>query len=235
MEPMGFEAVTLDFGGTLAEGEIDWDEYQMVIHSLLKSRGFDLPLRGVRSSISAALERLRRVREMDRELTLEEVYAYALQRMGILPREELLAEIHDLFRQLFRSTLYPCVEEVVRELSRRYRLAVISNTMSDTPRYVLRRVGLHGYFEVILCSRDLGVRKPHPRIFRYVLERMGVEPERAVHVGDSLEADVEGALRAGMAAIWIRGSQPESWSGPSIGSICELPRLLETLERHGDP
>ncbi len=229
MEPMGLRAVTLDFGGTLAEGEIDWDEYHMAIHSLLRGRGFSLPLRRVKSSISAALERLRRVRESNRELTLEEVYAYALKRMDIPPTDELLEEIHSLFRRHFRSTPYPCVEEVVRSLSHRYRLAVISNTMSDTPRHVLRSLGLDGYFDVILCSRDLGIRKPDPRIFHHVLEQMGVKPEEAVHVGDSLEADVEGALKAGMRAIWVRGSQPQSWSGPTIKTICELPEMLETL------
>jgi putative hydrolase of the HAD superfamily len=235
MESMGFKAITLDFGGTLAEGEIDWGEYHEAIQSLLRGLGLNLPLRRVKSSISAALERLRRVREANRELTLEEVYAHALKRMGIPPKEELLEDIHNLFRSYFKSQLYPCAEEVVRKLSRRYRLAVISNTISDTPRYVLRRAHLDNYFDVILCSRDLGIRKPDPRLFRYVLERLGVEPEAAVHVGDDLEADVEGALRAGMTAIWVRGPTPEGWSGLSIGSICELPELLERLERYGDP
>lgn len=234
-EPMGFKAVTLDFGGTLAEGEIDWDEYHEAIHSLLRSTGFDIPLRRVKSSISAALERLRRVREMNKELTLEEVYAYALKRMGIPPRERLLEDIHNLFRVHFRSTLYPCVEEVLRELAGRYKLSVISNTISDTPRYVLERADLHRYFDLILCSRDMGIRKPDPRIFKYVLELMGVEPSDAAHVGDSLEADVEGAIRTGMTAIWIRSPQPGSWSGFSIRSICDLPEFLRRLERCGDP
>jgi len=232
MEHMGLRAVTLDFGGTLAEGEIDWNEYHAAIHTLLRGLGYSLPLRRVRASISAALEHLRRVRESNRELTLEEVYAYALRRMGIPPTDELLDEIHSLFRQHFRSTPYPCVEDVVMRLSNRYRLAVISNTMSDTPRHVLRSLGLNHHFMVILCSRDLGVRKPDPRIFHHVLQRMDVRPEEAVHVGDSLEADVEGALKAGMKAIWVRGSQPESWSGPTIKTICELPEMLERL---GDP
>ena len=229
---MVLRALILDFGGTLADGHIDWDEYQGAIYGLLRGLGFRVQRDRLRGAIAAALKRLNRVRAMEKELTLEEVYAYALKRIGIPPEEETLGMIHDLFRSHFKTTLYHYVEEVLQELSIHYKVALLSNTMSDTPRVVLQQTALIRYFDVVVCSRDLGIRKPNSKIFRYVLKELGVGPEEAVHVGDSVEADMEGASRAGIRAIWIRGSDPKGWMGPSIGNICELPRFLQGL---GDP
>ncbi|MFQ6053963.1 MAG: HAD family hydrolase [Candidatus Bathyarchaeia archaeon] len=227
---MIIKAVILDFGGTLADGSIDWDEYHRAIQGLLKGLGFSVKLSRLKRAISASLERLERVRARGDELTLEEVYAHALSRLGVPAEEETLRMIHDLFRAHFKTTLLPGVEEVLGELSERYRLALLSNTMSDTPRIVLQRTGLIDHFDLVVCSSDLGIRKPNPRIFHYVLERLGVEAGEAVHVGDSVEADMEGASRAGIRGIWIRGSEPSSWNGPVIESVSELPKLLTEMD-----
>lgn len=53
--------------------------------------------------------------------------------------------------------------------------------------------------------------------------------EEAVHVGDSLEADVEGALAVGMRAVWVGGEAGSVSGGAAIRSICELPELLAGL------
>ncbi len=226
---MVLRAVILDFGGTLADGQIDWDEYHRAIQGLLKGLGFSVELGRLKRAITAALERLETVRARGDELTLEEVYAYALSKLGIPQDEGTLGMIHDLFRGHFKTTFYPCTEEVLEELSKRYRLALLSNTMSDTPRIVLQQTGLINHFEVVVCSRDLGVRKPNPKIFDYVLGRLGVEPKEAVHVGDNVEADMEGASAVGITSIWIMGSEKSSWTGLAIRNICELPILLAQI------
>ena len=226
---MVVRAVILDFGGTLADGHIDWDEYHRAIQGLLKGLGFSIELRRLKRAITAALVRLEKVRARGEELTLEEVYAHALSKLGIPEEEETLGMIHDLFRRHFKTTFYPCTEEVLEELSNRYRLALLSNTMSDTPRTVLQQTGLIDHFEVVVCSRDLGIRKPNPQIFDYVLGMLGVESGEAVHVGDSVEADMEGASESGVTAIWIRGSEGANWTGLAIRNICELPAFLGNL------
>lgn len=227
---MVVRAVILDFGGTLADGHIDWDEYHSAIQGLLKGLGFSVDMSRLKKAISAALEHLEKVRATEHELTLEDVYAYALSKLGIPAEEETLGMIHSLFRRHFKTTLYPCVEEVLSELSKRYKLAMLSNTMSDTPRIVLQQTRLIRHFDVAVYSRDLGIRKPNPRIFQFVLEKLGVEPGEAVHVGDSVDADMEGASRAGIRAIWIKGPEATTWTGLTIGSICELPEFLANLD-----
>jgi putative hydrolase of the HAD superfamily len=227
---MVIRAVILDFGGTLAEGKMDWPEFHAAVHQLLKSLGYVIELVRLKKAIGGALEELERVRARGEELTLEEVYASALKKLDVPPDEETLEMIHEQFRRHYKSTLYPCTEEVLGKLAERYKIALISNTMSNQPRLILEETGLIRHFRVVVCSRDLGIRKPNPRIFTYVLKKLGVDPEETVHVGDSVEADMGGASKAGIRPIWIKTSSVISWTGYAISSICDLPNFLANLD-----
>jgi HAD superfamily hydrolase (TIGR01549 family) len=227
---MVLRAVFLDFGGTLADGSIDWDSYYEALLGLLRGFGHSVEMRELRRAMGGALSELERARNRNVELTFEEIYASALTKLGVHPEDEALLSIHATFRQHYRSDLYPCVEEVLEALSRRYELALISNTMSDNPRRVLERANLLGYFRVAICSRDLGIRKPDPRIFEQVLREVGVESGEAAHVGDSVEQDMIGASNAGLIPIWVRNEGSEPWPGYAISSICELPEFMNRLE-----
>jgi putative hydrolase of the HAD superfamily len=92
----------------------------------------------------------------------------------------------------------PGAVDAVSELERLgLRLAVVSNWDVALTGY-LEQLGLAPRFDAVVTSAEAGAPKPDPRIFRLALERLGVRPERALHVGDS-EADEEGARAAGMA------------------------------------
>jgi putative hydrolase of the HAD superfamily len=62
----------------------------------------------------------------------------------------------------------------------------------------LRALGVADRFAVVLTSAEVGAEKPNPRLFTLALERLGVPPERALHIGDD-EVDREGAAAAGLA------------------------------------
>lgn len=67
----------------------------------------------------------------------------------------------------------------------------------------LEEHGLLQYFETCrFAAADVGYLKPHPAIFKAALECIGTEPEETVFVGDNLNADVAGAQRVGMKAVW---------------------------------
>ena len=227
---MVIRAVILDFGGTLASGRIDWDEYHQAVQTLLNGMGFPVNQKDVKKAMGASLGELEKVRSRGLEMTFEEVYGSALSKMGLLPDEEIIESIHLLFKRHYVSIFYPCTEEVLERLAERYRVALISNTMSDQPRLMLEEAGLDRHFEVIVCSRDLGVRKPNPEIFEHVLGRLGIDGEEAVHVGDSVEADMEGAVNSGVTPIWIKSPGEAPWPGYAISSICELPEFIERIE-----
>jgi putative hydrolase of the HAD superfamily len=91
----------------------------------------------------------------------------------------------------------PGAAEAVSQLRRLgLRLAVVSN-WDVALREHLEQLGLARDFEAVVTSAEAGAPKPDPRIFRLALDRLGVAPERALHVGDS-PADEEGAHAAGM-------------------------------------
>jgi len=142
----------------------------------------------------------------------------------------MLEWLHENFKTHYKTSFYPCVENLLKELSSQYKLAMVSNTMSDQPKLLLRESKMDKYFDLMVCSRDLGVRKPNPEIFNIVLDKLGVNPSEAVHVGDSVEADMIGAQKSGITGIWIKTPDQQPWSGYAIGSICELSSLLDKIK-----
>lgn len=227
---MKIKAVILDFGGTLSDGELDWEPYHEEIRSILMSRGYHIEMSQLKKALREALRELNHVRATGKELTFEEVYSDFLRRLAIPPDTKILEELHNNFRTYHRTKFLPCVEKVLEFLSSRYKVALLSNTMSDQPRRLLQKRGYDKYFDVILHSSDIGKRKPRPDTFMYVLNQLGVRPDETVHVGDSVDADMIGAQASGITGIWIKSSDQQPWSGYSIKNICELPDLLMKIE-----
>ncbi len=107
-------------------------------------------------------------------------------------------------RNLWRRPIAGMIE-LCRELrGAGLPVGVVSNSEGRLAELV-EELGWAADFAVIADSGRLGVEKPEPPIFRCTAERLGVTVERIVHVGDSWGADVEGARRAGMRAVWFRG------------------------------
>ena len=89
-------------------------------------------------------------------------------------------------------------------------MIVVSNWDASLPE-VLDAVGLGDLVDGVVSSAAAGVRKPGAAIFLRALELAGVQPGQALHVGDSLEEDVAGAVAAGVPALWLNragGSVP---------------------------
>jgi HAD superfamily hydrolase (TIGR01509 family) len=117
----------------------------------------------------------------------------------------------------------PLAVEVLAALKQNKVLAMISNF--DHPVHahrVIREAGLGGFFQTIVVSGEVGVKKPDPKIFHIALDRTGLSAEEVVYVGDTQE-DVEGATAAGIRPILIvRPEEPGE------------PRLLD-YTRRGEP
>jgi putative hydrolase of the HAD superfamily len=145
------------------------------------------------------------------------------------------AELFHRFGEPEAWEVYPEVPGILDELAGMgLALAVVSNWDSRLPP-LLDRLGLGERFAAIVVSSELGVEKPDPRIFLAALERLGVAPAEAVHVGDDPREDVEGALAAGMEALHLvrPGSPSHVRRTPAgagrgdLASISSLPELIE--------
>jgi HAD superfamily hydrolase (TIGR01662 family) len=121
-----------------------------------------------------------------------------------------------------------------------YRLALISNAADDpNTQFLVDKLGARHFFEVVISSAALGIRKPDPQIFHSVLSEMDLAPGNAVMVGDSLGADILGARNAGVYSIWLtrragnsanRAYKDKIVPDSCIPSLSELPDLLRRLE-----
>lgn len=105
-------------------------------------------------------------------------------------------------RNLWRRPL-PGMIEIAYDLKRRgVPVGVVSNSEGALER-LIADLGWTDAFVCVADSGALGLEKPHAPIFRWAAERLGVDASELVHVGDSWEADVEGALGVGARALWF--------------------------------
>ncbi len=129
----------------------------------------------------------------------------ALEPEGFTPDfERWFEELYAFFARPDVWTPMPGAVSTLDALAQRgLRLAVISNWDSRL-RHVLDGHDLSRRFEFVLTSAEAGVRKPSPDIFRQALDNAGVPADRALHVGDSFEDDVEGARTVGITPVHLR-------------------------------
>jgi putative hydrolase of the HAD superfamily len=116
---------------------------------------------------------------------------------------------------------------------RGYRIGLLSNTHWPAQWHDERLVadGLADLLDARVYTSDLDYRKPHPAAFTAVLSRLGIEPQRAVFVGDRLHDDVFGAQATGMRAIWIRNRAWESWDVEPDAVVDELGEVVGVIDR----
>jgi putative hydrolase of the HAD superfamily len=99
---------------------------------------------------------------------------------------------------LFDGTL-----EVLEYLNKKYKLHVITNGFAHVQVKKLNNANLSAYFSTVTNSEMAGVKKPNPIIFEYALNLANAKKENSVMIGDSIEADVLGALDVGIEAIFF--------------------------------
>jgi HAD superfamily hydrolase (TIGR01549 family) len=126
--------------------------------------------------------------------------------------------------------IYDDVVPVLQELgSRGYVLGAISNSHRGLVAFT-QHFKLDALIETTISSAEHGYMKPHRSIFEAAMQRARVEPADAMMVGDSLKADIEGALAAGMRGILLRRSGERPAVLPTnVALITSLHDLLDVL------
>ena len=113
---------------------------------------------------------------------------------------ELISDLYILNLSTF-SNLFEGAISLLEELQVRYQLHVITNGFEVVQHYKINNSGLNSYFEKIFTAEKVGYKKPHPIIFKHALNQTNTLPKSSIMIGDSLEADILGALNIGMHAI----------------------------------
>lgn len=132
------------------------------------------------------------------------------------------------FREELWVGFFPDTVPALDSLAETHRLGVLSNN-----RYLpseVRRLRLDDWFELATTPPD-GVYKPDPTAFLHACDRLGLPPSDVVYVGDSVLADVEGALAVGMVPVWVdRFGDP--WAPPGgVHRVADLGGVAAVLAR----
>ncbi len=143
----------------------------------------------------------------------------------------------DYFEEVFRAfdgpdhwVLYPETVAVLKELrAQGLELGIISNFDSRL-FHVLRTLGLAEFLDTVTISSLAHAAKPAPKIFQLALEKHAIDPDEAVHIGDSRRDDVEGARQAQVQGILLsREHEGRPEDGLVIHTLAELPSLVDRL------
>lgn len=233
--------IFFDVGETLLHAPPSW---HAVVAEVCAQRGRPVP-----ASLIAAVEPVvwRAVREglhdLPQRWTLSRqasqrfwlwVYDRVLAEVGLSESERAGLAEACLERFLHHDTwhLFPDALPVIRQLhARGYRLGIISN-WEDWLETVLVKREIASYFDPVVISGAVGYEKPDREIFELALERAGVAPTDAIHIGDNLEADIAGARAAGITPVLLDRSGRYNGAAlgcPRITSLHELPAVISGL------
>ncbi|OOZ39205.1 phosphoglycolate phosphatase [Solemya pervernicosa gill symbiont] len=219
------EMILIDVDGTLVDSVPD---LAYCVDEMMKQ--LDMPVHGetkVRDWVGNGVERLTRralIGQLDGE-----------------PDDALFEKAYPVFLDLYaentskRSMLYPGVTEGLAYLKAAgFKLGCVTNKASQFTLPLLKDLGIHDEFEIIICGDTLAKKKPDPLPLLHAAEFFGVEPANATMLGDSV-SDVKAARAAGFQIICmsygynhgvdIRDSNPDA----VIDSMAELEGLLGSL------
>jgi putative hydrolase of the HAD superfamily len=149
-----------------------------------------------------------------------------------LPRERLAELSRELFARFADPTtfeLFPGALELCEELrARGLVVGLVSNWSWRLPR-LIEDLGLGARTDFVLCSALERLEKPDEEFFRRALARAGARADEALHAGDDLEKDFNGALRAGLRAVLVDHARAGGSVAPRVHSLPELRQWVERL------
>ena len=124
-----------------------------------------------------------------------------------------------------RTILFPYTVEILRYLTDKgYQLHLITNGFEKTQLSKIANSGIDGFFKEIITSEGSNSLKPHKEIFDYAFSRTGALPAESIILGDSIEADIQGGINAGIDQVYINhlGIEPAVKPTYTVYSLKEL-------------
>ena len=204
-----FDAVFLDAGGTLID--LDPPRHE-VMRQVLSKHGFDVSSSEAKKALDkterAFDEETATLQGSDERLFWRKFDAHTLKMLGIEADPEAIEK--DLSEAFYKATFgvnswkpYPDAKPLLDDLGKRdFVVGMVSNA-TDLLRRVLDNLGFANYFDVLVISDEVGVRKPAPEIFWIACRQAGVPPNRCLYIGDKFAVDIVGAKNAGLNAILL--------------------------------
>ncbi|HEV2478794.1 MAG TPA: YjjG family noncanonical pyrimidine nucleotidase [Puia sp.] len=128
-----------------------------------------------------------------------------------------------------RTILFPHTVEILNYLTGKgYQLHLITNGFLKTQLSKLENSGIDGFFKTVITSEVSNSLKPHKEIFDYAFTRTGALPAESIMIGDSIEADIQGGINAGIDQVYVNHLRREPAIRPTytVYSLKELENIF---------
>jgi len=127
-----------------------------------------------------------------------------------------------------QTALLPHTIETLDYLKNKYVLHIITNGFEEVQLIKLNKSGIMDYFNQLIFSEKVGVKKPHPLIFKKAIKNANAHISNSIMIGDDYYADIYGATRAGMDSIYFNfNNRPHQHKvNNEINCLSELTNLL---------
>lgn len=128
-----------------------------------------------------------------------------------------------------RTILFPHTVEILDYLTNKgYELHLITNGFLKTQLSKLENSGIDGFFKTVITSEVSNSLKPHKEIFDYAFTRTGALPAESIMIGDSIEADIQGGINAGIDQVYVNHLRREPAIRPTytVYSLKELENIF---------
>jgi putative hydrolase of the HAD superfamily len=231
--PASIKAIGFDLFNTLIAADPGGVDRAMArIIDNLRQAGFPLEEETFKTVYrQAALGYIKEARREGRETHNRFWISTALTELGypLPPDDPLISSAVEAYFLAFYDFchLIPGTVEMLRELREIYPVGLLSNfTHAPAARGLMDHLGLTPFFDVVLISGDLGYRKPHPHVFKQLIAALDVPQEQILFVGDDLEPDIHGALKAGLQPVWMTYVR-ENHAPPFPGSVTPGEKIPE--------
>lgn len=104
-------------------------------------------------------------------------------------------------------------KEAFSHLADKFEVGIITNGFKETQQLKFKHLELQNYCDVMIISEEVGELKPHPKVFDYATEKVGVSREEILYVGDSYSSDIIGGRNAGWQTAWFTAMSPSIEEG----------------------
>jgi putative hydrolase of the HAD superfamily len=235
--PVPLRAVFVDIGDTVMRPSPSWEDiYAMAFAEY----GVQVDVEDLRRALRAAYHHggwgmdggFEPSEETSFRRTVE-IDQIAISELGIGPMPDaFFRRLSELFLLTSNWHVFPDANSALVGLRERHLVVgAVSNWVWNLPE-LLHSLELVSHFDFIAASARVGFEKPDPRFFAYALGRAKARPEETIHVGDHIDADVKGALAAGLDAVLIDRNHRYTTADlpPGIPLITSLAELLPIVD-----
>ncbi len=127
------------------------------------------------------------------------------------------------------NNLIPNALRILEALKSKYNMHIITNGFKEVQKRKLIKSNLANYFKTVTISEDLGVKKPNKLIFNHAIKLAKASVENSIMIGDNYSADILGANKIGMKAIYFNFHKTAEENRENVIIIENLEEILKIL------